>query len=73
MKVVIDRIEEGFAVCETEKRVMVNFAVEMLPKGIEEGMVLDVEGESIIIDKEETEKRKKMAEKMLEDIFKHRI
>lgn len=70
MKVVIDRIEEGFAVCETEKRVMINFAVEMLPEGIKEGTVLDIDGENIIIDEIETEVREKEAMDLLEDIFK---
>ncbi|HEY5563494.1 MAG TPA: DUF3006 domain-containing protein, partial [Clostridiaceae bacterium] len=40
IQVIIDRFEEGFAVCEREDRVMINIRKELLPEGAEEGQVI---------------------------------
>ncbi len=40
MKYIIDRLEEGLAICETELRKRISVPVSHLPKGIKEGDVL---------------------------------
>nr|WP_307905922.1 DUF3006 domain-containing protein [Clostridium botulinum] len=56
---VIDRFEEEFAVVELDDRKIINILKEKLPKEAKEGYVIKITDESIIIDYEETEKRKK--------------
>ncbi len=69
MKVIVDRIEENFAVCEMEEGTMLNIIIDILPQNITDGTVLNIDGEVITIDEEETEKLKKAAQKLLEDLF----
>lgn len=66
MKVIIDRFEGDFAVCEKEDRTMVDIPKEILPEKAKEGDVLII---SISIDSEETEKRKKIVEDLTKDIW----
>lgn len=66
MKVIIDRFEGDFAVCEKEDKTMVNIPNELLPKEAKEGNVLTI---NISIDAEETEKRKKLIEDLTKDIW----
>lgn len=56
MKLIIDRFEEEFAVCETETRKMINIERCKLPPDVLEGMVIDLDGDSVKIDWEETER-----------------
>lgn len=69
MKLVVDRIEEDFAVCEMDSGNIVNIGFAMLPEGVSEGTVLNIEGENITIDEIETENKKKAANKLLNDLF----
>jgi poly-beta-hydroxyalkanoate depolymerase len=69
LKLIVDRIEEGFAVCELENGSIVNFGLKMLPEGVREGTVLNLEGETITIDEIETQNKKKAANKLLDDLF----
>jgi len=69
LKIIVDRIEDGFAVCEMENGSIVNFGLVMLPEGVSEGTVLNIEGEIITIDAIETENKKRAANKLLDDIF----
>jgi hypothetical protein len=69
LKLTVDRIEEGFAVCEMENGSIVNFGLAMLPKGVNEGTVLNIDGEIITIDEVETQNKKKAANKLLDDLF----
>ncbi len=64
MKLIIDRIEGNFAVCETEKGDMVQLPTEALPQNICEGAVLD-----IVYNEEETLKRKANVKAKLKKIF----
>lgn len=65
---VIDRFEGGIAVVEINKGKMLNIAKEMLPTQVKEGDVLNI-GDTITINIEETEKRKKEIEELTKDIF----
>ena len=69
MKVIIDRFEGSFAVCEKEGRVMVNIEKVKLPEGAKEGDVLIIEGNKVTVDSEETKNRKQRIEKMMGDLW----
>jgi hypothetical protein len=69
MKLVIDRIEEGWAICTLydDERVQLDLPIEYLPAGVREGDHLDVTFE---VDRESTEKEKKKAEELLKKLTK---
>ncbi|APC41038.1 DUF3006 domain-containing protein [Clostridium estertheticum] len=69
MKVVIDRFEGSYAVCEKEDRTMTDISKDNIPPGAKEGDVLNVNNNIITIDIEETEKRKREIEKLTEDLW----
>lgn len=69
MKVVIDRFEGDYAVCEKEDREMIDIKRHCLPKEAKEGDVLHIEGDKIIIDINETEKRRKEIEELTKDLW----
>lgn len=70
MKVVIDRFEGDFAVCEKPDRTMIKILTSTLPVRAKEGDVLIIDGDSIEVDTAETSKRKKQAENMIKDLWK---
>jgi hypothetical protein len=69
VKVVIDRFEGDYAVCEKENREMIDIKKDILPKEAKENDVLNIEGDKIIIDIEETKKRKKDIEELTKDLW----
>jgi len=69
MKVIIDRFEGKYAVCQREDMSMVNIDKSRLPYGAKEGDVLSIFNDKINIDKEETERLKKDVEKLSKDIW----
>jgi Protein of unknown function (DUF3006). len=69
MKVIIDRFEGDFAVCEKENREMMDIKRNTLPKEAKEGDVLNIEGNTITVDAVETEKRKKLIEALTRDLW----
>ena len=63
MKLIIDRITDGIAVCETEEQTFVKLPIELLPNGSKEGSVLLFqEGCFILQPEEEAERRRQMFE-----------
>ncbi|MCM8900732.1 DUF3006 domain-containing protein [Caldicoprobacter algeriensis] len=72
-KVIVDRFEGDFAVCEDENRKMINIERSRLPEGVEEGtvLVLKVSGEDIEIeiDHDETRARKTKIKEMMDSLF----
>jgi len=70
IQLIIDRFEEGFAVCEREDKVMINIKKELLPEGAEEGQVILIKEEGIVIDYEETKRRKKEIEEATKELWK---
>ena len=68
MKGIIDRFEGEYAVVELEDGKMININKIQLPLGVEEGMVIHI-SESITINIDETNKRKKEIEKLTEDLW----
>lgn len=69
LKVIIDRFEGGFAVCEKENREMIDIAKSSIPMEAKEGDVLNIQEGSITIDYEETAKRKKAIEELTKDLW----
>jgi hypothetical protein len=69
MRVIIDRFEGAFAVCEDENRKMINIEKAKLPKQTKEGSVLIIQGDKIEIDHNETEKRKDRIKKMMDSLW----
>ena len=69
LRVIIDRFESNFAVCETEEHSMINIEVSSLPKGVKQGDVLIIENDKIEIDNEQTKKLKKEIETLMDDLW----
>lgn len=69
MKAVIDRFEGEYAVCEKDDRTMIKLKKSEIPFSAKEGDVLIIEVGNIILDKEETEKRKREIERLTEDMW----
>lgn len=70
-KLIIDRFEGNYAICEDEERG--TFAIEIvdLPKEIREGSVLNISDSGIIsIDKKETDDRREKIKNMQKDLWK---
>lgn len=65
MKIVIDRFEGEYAVCEDENIVMHNISRTLIPSESREMDVLE-----IILNKEETEKIRKYIEELAKDMWK---
>ena len=69
MKYIIDRLEEGLAICETEARERITVPVSHLPENVKEGDVLQAQDGLFSLDTEETDKRRKEMKKKLMDLF----
>jgi len=69
MKVIIDRFEGNFVVCEKEDRQMLDIEKSKIPITAKEGDVLNITNDMITIDLEETEKRKKEIEELTKDLW----
>ena len=69
MRVIIDRFEGIYAVCEKEDKTMIDILKINLPSKAKEGDVLIFENNMIFIDVEETEKRRREIEKLTEDLW----
>ncbi len=64
LKYSVDRIEEGFAVCEDENGKAANIEIGKLPEGVKEGDLISVDnGEAVILTEETEARRKNLAEK----------
>lgn len=69
MKYIVDRLEEGLAICETELRKRISISAELLPDGLREGDVLNEENGLFSIDRQETAQRRMDLKKKLTDLF----
>lgn len=64
MKVTIDRFQGDFAVVELPNGKMIDIPKALVPREAKEGDVLSIE-----IDKDETKRRKKEIESLMDDLF----
>lgn len=69
MKVVIDRFEENYAVCEKEDRTMINLERKLLPKEAKEKDILVLQDGKIFIDKSATQERKNEIDELMKDMW----
>ncbi|AWK51627.1 DUF3006 domain-containing protein [Clostridium beijerinckii] len=70
MKVIIDRFEGNYAVCEKEDGSMINIEREKIPSVSKEGDVLLVTDKEITIDEISTRNRKEEIEELTRDLWK---
>lgn len=70
MYVSIDRFEGEFAVCQKDDGKMINIKKYNIPIYAKEGDILLITKDKIIIDKDETKRRKIEIEKMTKDLWK---
>lgn len=69
MRFVLDRFEGEYAVCENNRKEILNINKDKIPAEAKEGDVLKIGSNEITIDREETEKRKREVEKLMEDLW----
>ena len=69
MKYIIDRLEEGIAVCENELKKLISIPKDLLPDGLKEGDVLEEQEGRFLRDEQGTEARRKEMRKKLIDLF----
>lgn len=69
LKLVIDRFEGDYAVCEKEDRIMIDIEKSKLPSYAKEGDVIVLIDGKYSIDLEETNKRKKEIKKLMDDLW----
>lgn len=69
MKYIIDRLEEGIAVCENELKKLISIPKDLLPDGLKEGDVLEEQEGRLLRDEQGTEARRKEMRKKLMDLF----
>ena len=69
MKVIVDRFEGGFAVCEDENRKMINIEKAKLPKDTGEGSILIINGDHIEIDLKETKSRQTRIKNLMDSLW----
>jgi len=70
LKVIIDRFEGDYAVCEKEDRTMIDIEKSKIPPEAKEGDVLQGVDDIFLIDEAETIKRKKKIEELAKDLWK---
>jgi hypothetical protein len=69
MKVIIDRFEGNYAICEKEDGTMTNIQKDKIPSVSKEGDVLLVNDNEITIDEDATKNRKEEIEKLTKDLW----
>jgi hypothetical protein len=69
MKVIVDRFEGEYAVCEKEDKTMMDISINDFPTGVKEGDVLIITGDIISIDIGETAKRKENIKKLMDKLW----
>ncbi len=67
MKLIIDRLEDGWAVCEYAEGKTIDLPVLLLPPEAKEGDVL-----RLVVDTETTTSRKRRAEELRKQLFKRK-
>jgi hypothetical protein len=70
MRYIIDRIEGTAAVCQKEDGTMVHIDIAGLPADAAEGDVLTDDSGGLMVDKEETDKRRQRIRAKLDKLFK---
>ena len=69
MKVIIDRFEGDYAICEMPGRKMINIERNKIPANSKEGDAIYIGETGSQIDAEETNKLKENIEKLMDDVW----
>ena len=69
MKVIVDRIEGEYAICEQENRRMIDIPLKDIPFKVKEGDVFEINGDTYKFEAEEAKKRKKNIEDMTKGLW----
>lgn len=69
MKVIIDRFEGEYAICEKEDRKMISIKKSKLPDEAKEGDVIVIRNENIVIDSSTTQDRKHRLQKLMDELW----
>lgn len=70
-KLIIDRFEGIFAVCEAENKSMIDIKINRLPEGVKEGdmILIDKNGLISLGDSAELNTKKNRIAKLMDDLF----
>ncbi|HOJ12377.1 MAG TPA: DUF3006 domain-containing protein [Clostridiales bacterium] len=69
MKLIIDRFEGEYAVCENEKRKIINIEKSKLPTAAKEGDTIIKENGEYIIDVDDSKNRKETITNLMDELF----
>lgn len=69
VKVVIDRFEDAYAICEKESGEMLRIEKSKLPSEASEGDMIIIDEDRITIDRDETLKRKTRIERLMGELW----
>lgn len=69
MKVIIDRFEGKYAVCEREDLEIINIERDKIPQEAKEGDVLIIQDDKITIYRDGTEQRRRRIEKLMDELW----
>lgn len=69
MRLIVDRFEGNFAICEAEDKTMVNIDRSRLPLTVKEGDIVIETNTGFVIDKNETDKRRERISKLMKDLW----
>ena len=69
MKIIIDRFEGNFAVCETEENKFIDILKSDIPEGAKEGDILTKTDNGYCIEKAETEEKREAIKNRMNRLF----
>ena len=69
MKLIVDRFEEEYVVCEKENKEYVNIHINDLPSEVKIGDIIYIENDNILLDKKATTDRERYIEELTKDIW----
>jgi len=69
MKIIIDRFEGNFAVCETEEKKFIDIPKADIPEGAKEGDILSKTDKGYNIEKAETEAQREKIKTRMNKLF----
>ena len=69
MKIIIDRLEGNYAVCESNKKEIIKLDRTIIPADAKEGDVLIMKGGIFILDSSETTRRRTKIEELMNDVW----
>lgn len=69
MRLIIDRFEGKFAICETEEKNIINIERSKFPCGVKEGDIIIHTSDGYKIDNNEADKRRERIKKLMDNLW----